>query len=213
MRPCSCTGAVLAGGESSRYQGTHKGLLALGNRRVIDWVLEALTAVSDDVLIVANDPAIHRALPGIPVYVDAYPQRASIVGLYSAILRAPEAALAVAWDMPFLSVALLRELRRIGDERGVAVFPEGPGGPEPLCAYYPASSVEVIHRQIASGSFRLGALVDALTDREVVPLTEVARFGDPEWLFMNVNSPRDLEAAADWLRRGKHLGQLILPCQ
>jgi molybdopterin-guanine dinucleotide biosynthesis protein A len=200
----SCTGVALAGGACSRYGGELKGLLPLGDRRIVDRVLDALGASCDEMLIVANDPAIRRAMPGVPVYGDVGPERGSLIGLYSGVSHARDAALTVAWDMPFVSPELLRELREIGEAHAAAVLPEGPRGPEPLCAYYPASSAPVIQRQIASGIFRLGALVDVLPGRIVLPLDDVARFGDPERLFVNINTPRDLERAGDMLHSEKY---------
>ena len=194
-----CTGVVLAGGASARFSGALKGLLPLGDRRIVDRVLDALGTSCDDLLVVANDPAIGHALPGVPVHGDARPERGSLIGLYSGVSHVRHGALVVAWDMPFVSPELLRELREIGEAHAVAVLPEGPRGPEPLYAYYPASSATVIQRQIASGILRLGALVDVLPGRVVLPLDAVARFGDPEQLFVNVNTPHDLERAEEML--------------
>lgn len=200
----SCTGVVLAGGASSRYDGALKGLMSLGDRRIVDRVLDALGATCDDMLVIANDPAIGHALPGTRVYNDLPTDRGSLIGLFSGVSRVRHAALVVAWDMPFVSPGLLQELREIGEGQAVAVLPEGPRGPEALCAYYPASSAAVIQRQIARRIFRLGALVDVLPGRILLPLDQVARFGDPEQLFANINTPHDLERAEAMLHSEKH---------
>lgn len=199
MQSRSCTGVVLAGGANSRFGGTLKGFLPLGNDRIVDRVLAAISDAADDVIIIANDADVARELPDLAVHADASTERGSLVGLYTAVSRVQDAALVTAWDMPFLSTALLRELRRIGEEQGAAVIPEGPQGLEPLCAYYPRASAPVIQRQLAAGELRLAALVDALTARVIVPLADVARFGAPEQLFANVNTATDLAAAVRWL--------------
>lgn len=195
----SCTGVVLAGGASSRFGGALKGLLPLGRQRVIDRVLVALGEAADEVIVIANDRAVRRELPDIAVHADIHAGRGSLVGLYSGLSRVREAALVTAWDMPFVATALLRELRRIGEASGAAVLPEGPCGPEPLCAYYPRWCGEVMKRQLTRGVLRLAAMVDALPSRIIVPLVEVARFGAPERLFANINTAYDLEAAVRWL--------------
>ena len=199
MRPSGCSGIVLAGGGNSRFDGVLKGFLPLGEGRIVDRVLAAIAAVADEVIVIANDPAIRRGLPALSVHSDARSERGSLIGLYSGLAHAREGALVVAWDMPFVSSALLRALRRLGEARGAAVVPEGLRGPEPLCAYYPRSMLEIIERQIGSGDLRLGALLDVLPDRIVIPLERVAELGHPERLFKNVNTVADLETARRWL--------------
>jgi molybdopterin-guanine dinucleotide biosynthesis protein A len=190
---------VLAGGANARYGGTLKGFLPLGRQRIVDRVLAALQASADETIVIANDPAIARALPGIRVQGDMRAERGGLSGLYSALVQSTDAALVVAWDMPFVSADLLRELRRIGEERSAAAIPEGAHGPEPLCAYYPRACLATVERRLDEDRLRLGAFVDALPAPVIMPLVDVARFGEPERLFANVNAPCDLEAAARWL--------------
>src|SRR5947209_20348367 len=131
-----CSGAVLAGGASSRFGGKAKGLALVGGERVVDRVLGALRGASDEQMLISNDRTVRTALPTIPAHGDVRTERGSIVGLHSALTHCREAVLVVAWDMPFVSGALLSELRRQGEACGSAVIPEGMHGPEPLCAYY-----------------------------------------------------------------------------
>lgn len=199
MLSLGCTGVVLAGGASSRFGGAHKGLMALGGQRIVDRVLGALRGAADDVLVVANDPDIRSALPGVRTRGDERSERGGLVGLYTALSLAEHGALVVAWDMPFVNTDLLKELRRLGEQETVAVVPDGPHGLEPLCAYYPRSCLGFVERQITVGNLRLGTLVRSLPARRFLPLARVADFGDPERLFLNINSRLDLEAAQRWL--------------
>jgi molybdopterin-guanine dinucleotide biosynthesis protein A len=197
----NCIGVVLAGGANTRFGGALKGLLPLGGKRIVDRVLAALAQAADELIVIAGDPAVREALPGIPVHADTRRERGSLVGLHSGVSRATDGALVVAWDMPFVTSALLLELRRLGEAHEAAIIPEGPRGPEPLCAYYPRACAEAMERQLAAGSLRLGALIDALPSRRVLPRADVKRFGMPARLFANINSPGDLEAARRSLRR------------
>jgi len=148
------------------------------------------------VIVIANDARIRDSVRGRAVYGDVRPERASVVGLHSALWHARDSILVVAWDMPFVSPGLLGELRLIGERTGAAILPEGPRGPEPLCAYYPHSCIDVVEQQLAAGNFRLGALVSMLARRMVLPLEDVARFGSPDRIFANINTSADLDAAA-----------------
>lgn len=199
-RPTRCTGAVLAGGAGTRLGGRAKGLLEVGGQRLIDRVVVALRGAADDLLVVANDSAAADWVNGDRVVGDLRKERGSLVGLHAALAHSSEAALVVGWDMPFLSTALLRAIRATGEQRATAVVPEGEHGLEPLCAYYPSSYREVAEAQLARGELRMSAFLEKLPALEVLPRTEVERFGAPRVLFMNVNTSDDL-AAADRLAR------------
>jgi molybdopterin-guanine dinucleotide biosynthesis protein A len=197
-----CTGVLLAGGSSARFGGTAKGLLELCGRRVVDWTLAALAPAADELLLISNDAAVSSAMAGVPCRPDVRRERGSLVGLASALSYCGDAALVVACDMPFLSSTLLSALRETGERANVAVIPEGPCGLEPLCGYYPKGCLEVAERQLATGEMRLSAFVGALRHPVIMSLDEVRRFGAPERLFANLNTPADFAAAQSLVDRG-----------
>src|SRR5690348_13408192 len=180
-----CSGVVLAGGASSRFGGNAKGLATVGGVRVVDRVVAALRGVTDEQMLIANDRGIRAAVTSVPSHSDVRTERGSIIGLHSALTHCREAALVAAWDMPFVSSALLAQLRRQGEARSAAVIPEGRDGPEPLCAYYPRSCLPVVERQIEAGEMRLTDLVDALPNRIILRRSKVERFGALNRLFAN----------------------------
>ena len=192
--PRHCTGIVLAGGANTRFGGLPKGFAIVDGRRVVDRVLDALRAVNDELLLITNDPTVRDALPAVVARPDVRPQRSSLVGLHSALTYCRDGALVVAWDMPFVSRSLLARLRELGEGATAAAIPVGPEGPEPLCAYYPRSAVEIVERQLDRGVMRLAALVDALPQKVMLSPDRVAAFGPLDRLFANVNSASDLLA-------------------
>ncbi|MDX1674895.1 MAG: molybdenum cofactor guanylyltransferase [Longimicrobiales bacterium] len=117
-------GAVLAGGESSRY-GSPKPLARVAGRRIVDRVVAALRTVVPDVIVSANDPSLFRDL-GLPIHPDERPGLGPLAGIYTTLLRARDAGrpgiLAVAGDMPFPSSELLALLAytAFGDAHGPA---------------------------------------------------------------------------------------------
>ena len=193
-----CTGAILAGGGATRLGGARKGLLEVGGERIVDRVDAALAAVADELLLVANDPDAAAWLPGVAVAADLRPGQGSLGGVHAALARAPGGALVVAWDMPFVSPALLARLRALGEAGGAAVdavVPRRPTGlREPLCAYYAPSCLATVERQLDAGERRLTALLDALRVRDLEGAA-LAEHGDPDVLFANVNTPDDLARA------------------
>jgi molybdopterin-guanine dinucleotide biosynthesis protein A len=164
---------------------------------VIDRVAEALRAASDELLLIANDPAANTWLPNVRTASDVRPRRGSLGGIHAAIVHAGQPVLVVAWDMPFVPPALLHALRNRGSVVNAdAVLPESGSrrGLEPLCAYYSPACVPAIERQLDANDMRVVSFFEDVRV-ERIPEHEVRRFGDPAILFMNVNTPDDLALA------------------
>jgi molybdopterin-guanine dinucleotide biosynthesis protein A len=199
-------GAVLAGGAARRYGGLPKGLAAVGGRRILDRVVDAVAAVTGaSPLLVANAPDAPSWRPDLVTIPDARPGCGSLGGIYTAIAADPSAqpVLCVAWDMPFMSEGLLRALAE-GATPWDAFLPESDGrrGVEPLCAVYGPACREAIERRLDAGDLRAIAFHGDVRVG-ILPLDQVRRFGDPAELFFNINTPEDLERAeAVWRRRG-----------
>lgn len=190
-----CTGVILAGGAAARYGGAPKGLATIAGQRLIDRVADALARVSDELLLIANDPGADAWLPGVRCAADVLTGEGSLGGLHAALYHAASPVLVVAWDMPFVPSALLGRLRDLGDDGDAAVPESGSRrGLEPLCAWYAPACLPAIERSIAAGDRRVVAFFEAVRVARL-PAAEVAAFGDPAWLFMNVNTPEDLVAA------------------
>jgi molybdenum cofactor guanylyltransferase len=146
-------------------------------------------------VVVANDPAAARWFPGERIVADHTPGLGPLGGLASALGAAEGApALVVAWDMPFVTAGLLRELRRRGEAGASAVVPvHGTDGcAEPLCAWYAPAALEICRALLAAGARRAAALFDALPGAESLGSADLARFGDPSRLFTSVDTPERL---------------------
>jgi len=193
-------GAVIAGGAAERYGGAPKGLLEVGGRRVLDRVVDALTAATGTTpLLITNAPDAPTWAPGLTVLPDILPGQGSVGGLLTAIEAAGE-VLCVAWDMPFVPAGLLGELAG-GLATADAVLPESGSrrGLEPLCAAYGPACAPAIRAALARGDQRAigfhGAVRVARLGRE-----RVLQYGDPGVLFFNVNTPDDLMQAEQLCR-------------
>jgi molybdenum cofactor guanylyltransferase len=198
---------ILAGGGATRYGGRPKGLERVAGRRIIDRVADSLRAVVDDLLLIANDPAADSWLTGVRVAGDVHPGLGSLGGIHSALHHAGGAVLVVAWDMPFVPAGLLRALVTLGNAHDAAVAESGSKrGVEPLCAFYGPACLPAIDRRLADGDRRVVSFFD---DVHVARLSvdEVAAHGDPELIFMNVNTPDELiraESYAASIAAGDH---------
>ena len=164
----------------------------LGGRRIAEHVLSALRAVTTTQLIVANDSAAARWFPGARIIADDTPGLGPLAGIASALQAAGGAAvLVVAWDMPFVTPALLGELRARGERGASAVVPvHGTGARvEPLCAWYGAGSLQTCRALLDAGERRAVALFEALTEAVAIGDDALARFGDASRLFTSVDTP------------------------
>ena len=199
-------GAVLAGGAARRYGGTPKGLLTVGGRRILDRVVDAVQAVTGErPLLIANAPDAPSWRPDLDTRPDVRPGLGTLGGIYTAVTASAGPVLCVAWDMPFVPEGLLRLLRdRMATHTYDAVLPESAGrrGLEPLCAVYGPACAPAIARRLDQGDL-MAISFHADVRVGIVPLAEVRRFGDPDELFFNVNTPDDLaRAEALCQRRG-----------
>jgi len=198
----SCTGVIIAGGAARRFDGRPKGLEHVDGARIIDRVARALRPVTESLLLVANAPEATTWLPGVRTVPDRRVGAGALAGIETALLETGTDILLVAWDMPFVSGALLGELRRIGETEGAdAVLPESDSsrrGVEPLCAWYGAGCLAAVRAALDAGDQRVIGFHDAVRLHRV-PVERSAAFGDPARLFANVNTPNDLAAlAAPW---------------
>jgi molybdopterin-guanine dinucleotide biosynthesis protein A len=191
-----CTGVILAGGRAERYGGAPKGLERVGSARVIDRVAAALAAATDDLMLVANDPQAGAWLPGVRTERDVREGQGSLGGIHAALSQGSAPVLVVAWDMPFVTTPLLRALRALGERDSDAAVPEsaGPRGVEPLCAWYAPACLAPVERALDRGDRRSIAFFGEVRVARM-PAAEVARYGDPARLFMNINSRDDLARA------------------
>jgi molybdopterin-guanine dinucleotide biosynthesis protein A len=192
-------GVVMAGGRNTRYGGL-KAFADVGGVPIVERVVSALRSVSDDIVLIANDPDAYVSL-GMPMRSDAVATGSALAGLMTALQWSAEKACAgivtVACDMPFANAELLAELVRVADlQQADAVAPESGGrrSVEPLCAFYRNSCIPAIAAAIERDDLRMIGFYDDVKAVSL-PLDVVRRFGDPSILFMNVNTPEDLENA------------------
>jgi len=173
--------------------GREKLSIEVGGRPLIEHVNSALSTSCRELLVVGGG----TQLEGVRHIADERPGRqgplAGIeVGL--AATRYPHVFVA-AGDMPFLPAGLVGYLlERLGRGGVVAVIPRYGGRSHPLCGAYARALLPRVRAALDSGVRAVHAFLKELDGVEYVG-EELWRFGDPDLLLMNVNTPRDLERA------------------
>src|SRR5262249_28339515 len=99
----------------------------------------------------------------------------------------------LAVDLPLVPVGLLRHLLGLAKEQD-AVVPVTTGGPEPLCAVYAWSAAAAIRARIDRGELKMTSFWADVRVRQV-GVDELRPYGDPDRMFLNVNTPADYERA------------------
>lgn len=170
---------------------------------MLDRVADALAqATGTPLILVANDPAAQEWLPGVKVVPDVLPGLGSLGGILTAVetgttdtTGATDGVLCVAWDMPFVSAGLLKELASVLADCDAAL-PESDSrrGVEPLCAAYGPACGPAIRAAAARGDQRAIAFHGDVRVRRLSS-ERVLQYGDPGVLFFNVNTPEDLTRA------------------
>jgi len=167
--------AILAGGQATRFGGRDKSALLVDGRTIRERQIEALTPITDDLQIVVAD-----IVPGC----------GPLGGLHAALTAARhDTLLLLAGDMPYVTTAFAAYLLSLAG--GVdAVVPQSERGYHPLCAVYTSACLPSVAARLANRRLTLRGLLDDLRTR-VVPVEEIRRFGDPDRLLANVNTPAD----------------------
>lgn len=153
---------------------------------------DALTeATGRPPVLIANAPDAATWAPGLACRADVVQGAGALGGLLTAV-DAAAPVVCVAWDMPFVTAALLRALGAALDHAD-AVLPEsdGPRGVEPLCAAYGPACGPAMRAALARGDQRAIGFHDAVRVRRLAT-ADVLQYGDPGVLFFNVNTPDDL---------------------
>jgi molybdopterin-guanine dinucleotide biosynthesis protein A len=181
-------GFALAGGRSERM-GQDKALLPWGESDLLGHTVARLRAVTGDVRILCG-PEPRYGDRGVRVVPDGIPDAGPIAGLLAGLESAGDRpGLFLAVDLPLVPVGLLSHLAALAAGFD-AVVPVLPRGEEPLCAVYGPGCLEPVRRRVSGGERKMTSFWPDVRVLEV-GLEELARFGDAEALFCNLNAPSD----------------------
>lgn len=185
-------GVIMAGGRSTRM-GRNKALLPVGGRALVERVADRLRELFAQVVVSTNDPETYAFL-GLPTVPDRIPGSGPLGGI-EAGLRASRfrAAFFAACDMPFLHREFIAYLVGLAGEHD-AVVPRVGGRWETLHAVYTQDVLPVVAEQLDRGDFKVARFFDRVRVRAVEE-AELARFGPPQRLFFNCNTPDEYEEA------------------
>jgi molybdopterin-guanine dinucleotide biosynthesis protein A len=188
---------ILAGGKSLRM-GQDKAFLKIGSLTIVEYQLQRLSPLFDEVLLSTNYPEkfAHLRLETVQDYV---PGRGPLVGVYSSLLRASNPHLfAIACDMPFICPGLIAYMKENCKGYDVVV-PETECGLEPLHAIYSKTCLPVMKKYIdRKGKGRVIEFFPQVRVR-VINQEEISNIPGGREAFLNFNTPEEYQKALEQL--------------
>ncbi len=172
--------------------GCDKALLEIRGQPLIQNLADAALAVTDEVLIAADDGRPYAFLD-FPVIPDMYPGHGPLAGLHAAMRHSTrDRFLLLACDLPNVRAETLRRLIvSCSPDRDVIVPRSADGRSHPLCAVYRRTSLPFIERNLKSGANKVLDLVRDPGLRVHFLDPGAGCFQDSD--FLNLNSKKDLE--------------------
>ncbi len=193
---------VLAGGFSSRF-GQDKGVLELADKPLIKHVVDAVSSVVDETVVVANSQErvtqyTKVMAEGVHFVIDVCESRGPLIGALTGFEVAHgKYSLLLPFDTPFVSKEVVSLLFELCLNRAAAI-PRWPNEYiEPLQAVYQTKAAfEAARSAVAEGKLNMRAMIEKLRGVRYVSTLVIQQL-DPELrTFFNINTPVDLKKAA-----------------
>jgi molybdopterin-guanine dinucleotide biosynthesis protein A len=192
---------VIQAGGQSRRMGEDKALKLFLGRPLIQWMVDRLTGIADEVLVTTNNPEKYTFL-GLPLFADLFPGVGPLGGLFTALGSATSPTVAVvACDMPFASAALLEHSAKmlIKEDMDI-VIPRTRDGLEPFHAIYRSDiCLPVIRSAIETNKLKVTDWFDMVRVRELTP-EEVTAVEPSGLTFWNLNTIEEFNHAENLYR-------------
>jgi len=202
------TAIVLAGGESSRF-GSNKALQVLAGDPLVCHVVEHLSHVIDEILIIIgwdeSGAEYEAILPSqVRVMNDEQERKTPLMGIVSGLRAArSEYTLVSACDIPFVNEEVIELLFRCASGVDAAIPRWKTGHIEPLEAVYrTASTLQAALETLVPSDQPLRRMIGRLSRVAYVSVeNEISKIDPDLRTFFNVNTRQDMDTAEKMLQR------------
>ena len=196
-----CTGVILSGGLSTRFNGNNKAVINVHGKRVLDSLYDVFSDLFDEILLVTNEP-LQFLEWDLTIVTDIYSTRSSLTGIHAGLfyMKNPFAFFS-ACDTPFLKKELVESLIENIEKNIDIIIPETDAGLEPLCAIYSKQCLKPAEQHLKEKKFKIQR---AFRGKRIKRIPEnILRAADPDLVsFFNINTPADLEVAQEMAEKG-----------
>lgn len=182
---------ILAGGRASRMEGEDKAFLKIKNELLIQRQLKLLKKVFKRIIIVTNSSEKYKNFKGVKIISDIIPHSGPLGGIFSGLLYSRDKYnFVVACDMPCINLNLIRYLQRQASGYDLIV-PRVDNKYEPLFSVYSKNCLPDIKNLLEKKIFKISKLFSKVKVKAITK-EEIIKFGSPDRIFMNINTPNDL---------------------
>ncbi|HEY4755649.1 MAG TPA: molybdenum cofactor guanylyltransferase [Ignavibacteriaceae bacterium] len=184
------TGIILSGGKSSRM-GENKSLLKIGNKTIIERIVELMKDIFSENIIITNTPDEYKFLQ-LPLYEDIYKWKGPLAGIHSGLTYSKtEKNFVISCDTPLMTKEMIQYIVNFQTRKPI-VFCRAAGYHQPLVGVYKKQIIIEIEKFLSDN--------DETTDKsfhhflkkvnaEIIDPQDLLFYKDE--LFFNVNSPDD----------------------
>jgi len=182
------TAVVLAGGGSTRM-GQDKALLKLGNKTMLERVVEPLQSIFENIIIVTNTPNEYKMLNNVKFINDCIniEEKNSLIGLYSGLKESETSHIfAIGCDMPFVNTELIKYMINLLKNEDVVV-PFVKGYYEPLYAIYGKGCTLEFERLIKQKWYKVTDVFKNVNVKKVIE-EDINKIDSSMKCFENINT-------------------------
>lgn len=194
------TGVILAGGKSRRM-GQNKSLLKIGDKTIIEIIVDKILPIFDEVIVVTNSMEDYTMLKGVKLIPDIIQTKEanSLIGLYSGILEAEnEYSFVIPCDMPFIDTTLIQYMIDNISDNDIVV-PKLNGFYESLHSIYKKTTIEILKSMLDNNNYRINRLFEDYPELSIKKIHKdtLDELGVSEDCFLNLNTLEEYKQAIE----------------
>lgn len=195
----ACTGVILAGGLNKRFSGQNKALLKIGDRRIIDNIIDMFTSLFEEIILVTNQPMDYLEWD-VNIVTDIFQAQSSLTGIHAGLFYASNPFVFVtACDTPFLKKELVEFIVSEIEPKTAVVIPETSEGTEQLSAVYSKTCLSLMEKQVLEEIFQIKKMFRKVRVKKIPE--KKLRAIDPQLMsFFNINTDADYLKAKEWIK-------------
>lgn len=197
------SGVILAGGKSRRM-GQNKSLLKIGDKTVIEIIIDKIEPLFEEIILVTNSEDDYPMLQNIRIVPDAYLSKEtnSLIGLYTGLFEAKnDNAFVIPCDMPFINQKLIDYMiNNIGNYD--IVVPWINGYYQSLHAIYNKSTLDSIKYLFDNNIYKINRLFEEFPNLTINKIGKdiLDDLNISDDCFLNLNTLEDYHRANNMYR-------------